>query len=118
MKKESKYYLIDKKPWGFEKIFTKNKKTSVKILNIKPGKRNSLQMHKNRSEFWYIMDNPIKAVIGNKIYLLKKGDSITINKKYKHRIMGLEKPAQILEISFGKFDEKDIKRFEDDFGRA
>jgi hypothetical protein len=32
-------------------------------------------------------------------------------------MIGLGKPARILEIAFGKFNEKDIKRLEDDFGR-
>ena len=35
-----------------------------------------------------------------------------------HRIEGLSKEAHVLEISFGKFDEKDIVRVEDDFGRS
>ncbi|MEM3113138.1 MAG: mannose-6-phosphate isomerase [Candidatus Pacearchaeota archaeon] len=110
--------LIDRRPWGYEEIFTKNKKTSVKILHIKPKKRNSLQLHKNRTEFLYLLDNPIKAVIGTKTLKLKKGKAIWIKKGVKHRLIGMDKEARILEISFGKFYEKDIKRLEDDFGRV
>ena len=29
-----------------------------------------------------------------------------------------DKPVNVLEISFGKFNDEDIKRLEDDFGRA
>lgn len=108
---------IDKRPWGYEEIFTINKETSVKILVINPKKRNSLQTHKNRSERWYALDNSFKAVVGNKTITIKKGDTVVIKRNMKHRIIGLSKPARILEISFGKFNEKDIKRIEDDFGR-
>jgi len=118
MKKELKHHLIDKRPWGFEEWLTKNEKTTVKILNIKPKKRNSLQTHKNRKEYLYFLDNPAKIILNNKTIKMKKGNSIIINKGDKHRIIGLTKPARILEISFGDFKETDILRIEDDYGRV
>tara|TARA_Y100000310_G_scaffold327843_1_gene394819 strand:+ start:8758 stop:9102 length:345 start_codon:yes stop_codon:yes gene_type:complete len=108
---------IDKRPWGFEEVFTMNEKTTVKILNIYPKKRNSLQTHKNREEFWYALDNSFKATIGNKIITMKRGDTAFVKKGAKHRYTGLLKPARLLEIGFGKFSKLDIKRLEDDFGR-
>tara|TARA_Y100000310_G_scaffold23441_1_gene22507 strand:+ start:466 stop:822 length:357 start_codon:yes stop_codon:yes gene_type:complete len=117
MKKKLKNHLLDKRPWGNFEQFTLNEKTTVKILNIKPKKRNSLQTHKHREEFWYALDNSFKATIGNRTFTVKKGDKIKLPKNTKHRITGLSKPARILEISFGNFKESDIKRLEDDFGR-
>ena len=118
MKKKLKNYLIDIRPWGFEEILTKNEKTTVKILNIRPKKRNSLQTHKNRSEFWQILENNAKLTIGKKVIKAKPGDTFFIKKKELHRIQALDKQVKILEISFGKFNEKDIERKEDDFGRV
>jgi len=48
---------------------------------------------------------------------LKKGEIIFIPKQTKHRLSS-ETNTRILEISFGKFDETDITRYEDDFGRT
>jgi len=107
-----------KKPWGGFKQFTLNEKSTVKILTIKPGKRFSLQTHNNRKEFWKFLDNPAIVTIGKKKRRVKKGDEIIIGKKTAHRIQALGKEVNVLEISLGNFNEKDIKRLEDDFGRA
>ena len=117
MKKRLKNHLLDKRPWGQFEQFTLNEKTTVKIITVKPKKRLSLQTHKNREEFWYFLDNPAKVTIGNKSYKVKAGDSVKIKKEQAHRVEGLKKTARFLEIAFGNFNETDIERLEDDFGR-
>jgi len=117
MKKRLKNYDSEKRPWGGFERFTLNEKTTVKVLTIKPKKRLSLQYHKYRSEFWRVLDGPVKVTVGDKIFTLKKGEEITVPKGAKHRIEGLSKPARVLEISFGKFIERDDIRLEDDYGR-
>ena len=109
---------IDNKPWGREEIFVVNKKVSVKIINVDKRKRLSLQKHKYRNEFWRFLDNDVKVTLGNKIIKARKGDELFIKKGTLHRIEGLSKDANILEISFGNFNENDIERIEDDFGRV
>ena len=118
MKKGLKHHLIDKRPWGMFEQFTLNEKSTVKIITVNPNKKLSLQTHKNRKEYWYFLDNPAKIILNNKTIKMKKGSSIIINKGDKHRIIGLTKPARILEISFGDFKETDILRIEDDYGRV
>ena len=108
----------DKRPWGNFEQFTLNETSTVKILTIKRGMRTSLQKHKRRKEFWKALDTPVKVTIGKKTFKIKKDDEALIKKGQLHRFHGLGKDARVLEISFGKFDEKDIKRTEDDFGRA
>lgn len=107
-----------KKPWGGFRQFTLNEKSTVKILTINSKQAFSLQLHKNRKEFWHFLDNPAKVTIGNKIIKVKKGDEIMVRKNQKHRIEAIGKPVSVLEISFGKFDENDIRRLEDKYGRA
>lgn len=41
-----------------------------------------------------------------------------VQPKTNHRLEALAGGVSFLEISFGKFDEKDEVRVEDDFGRA
>lgn len=112
-----KKYLTEKRPWGGFERFTLNEKTTVKILTIKPKQKFSLQYHKNRKEFWKFLDNPAKITLGKKTFKAKKGDEFLVPKKTNHRIEAYSKPVRVLEISFDKFDEKDIVRLEDKYGR-
>ena len=108
---------VKKRPWGGFERFTLNEISTVKILTIKPKQKLSLQYHNKRREFWKFLDNPAKLTIGKKTFRVKKGDEIFIPIKTNHRIEAYSKPVKVLEISLGKFDEKDIKRIEDKYGR-
>jgi len=105
------------KPWGLFEEYTTNEKTTVKVITVRKGGLLSLQAHKNRAEMWIALDTGLTAIVGGKQKKLKKGELIIIPKRVKHRIKASKK-ARFLEISFGKFDEKDIIRFEDKYGRA
>ncbi len=109
--------IYDKRPWGLEEILTLNEPATVKILTINPGQRSSLQYHNHRKEFWKIIEGEAVFEIDGKKIDVKIGDKVDIDNKITHRLTGKEKPAKILEISFGEFDENDIVRIEDDYGR-
>lgn len=108
----------EKRPWGGFERFTLNKISTVKILTIKPRQKFSLQYHKHREEFWRFLDNSAKVTIGKRTFTAKKNREIFIPKKTLHRIEALSKPVNVLEISFGKFNEKDVVRVEDFYGRS
>lgn len=104
------------KPWGYFERFSENQTSTVKIITVLPKKRTSLQYHEHRSEKWFVISgngyvwNPEKNPV-------QPGDEIEIPKNTIHRIEA-NTELKILEISFGDFDENDIKRIEDDFGRV
>ncbi len=108
---------ISKRPWGVEEIFPTEGLAKVKLLVIKPHKRFSLQRHKHRKEFWKFLDNPAKVTVGKKTFKVKKDDEVLIPYKTAHRIEAYSNKVTVLEISFGKFDEHDEIRLEDDYGR-
>lgn len=114
----SKKIYTEKRPWGSFTGYALNEKCTVKIITVKPNQELSLQSHKRRSELWVALDSGLKAQLNNKIVSLKRGQSITIPKRAKHRLSAGKKAGRVLEISFGYFDEKDEKRFEDKYGRA
>jgi mannose-6-phosphate isomerase len=91
----------------------------VKILTINPGARTSLQSHNHRKEFWVALDKGLQVQIGKRKISLRKGSSIFVRRGEKHRLscMGRSR-VRLLEISFGDFSEKDIVRYEDDYGRG
>ena len=107
---------IVKKPWGDEKHFILNKKCSVKILSVKPKGILSLQKHKKRKEFWYFLTEGY-VQLGNKKKKIRKGKIIQVKKNQAHRIFAKTKRVNVLEISYGNFNEKDIIRIEDVYGR-
>jgi mannose-6-phosphate isomerase-like protein (cupin superfamily) len=105
-----------KRPWGDFKQFVLNKKCTVKILSVKPNAMLSLQKHKKRKEIWYFL-TPGYVQLGNKKKKIKKGEIIKIKEQQAHRLFAKNKKVEVLEISFGKFDEKDEIRLEDKYGR-
>ncbi|KKQ19545.1 MAG: Mannose-6-phosphate isomerase, type II [Candidatus Nomurabacteria bacterium GW2011_GWA1_37_20] len=110
--------LIVKKPWGQFDQFTYNELSTVKVISINSDSELSLQYHKNRSEFWRILSGHPIVTIGEKEMKALPGDEFTIAKEELHRIRAEDGATQFLEISFGKFDENDIIRLEDKYGRA
>jgi len=105
------------RPWGSFEKFVQNKLCTVKFLNIKKGGVLSLQSHKYRSEYWRVISGNPKVNIGNVNRVAKPGESFFVKKGQKHRLSAPKNNVKILEISFGKFNENDIKRFEDIYNR-
>lgn len=110
-------FYTENRPWGSFKQFIKNEKSTVKILFVNPNERLSLQYHNHRKEFWRVIAGDPQIQIGDKIITTKIGDEFEIPEKTNHRIIGGKEKAEILEISFGEFDENDIVRLEDQYGR-
>lgn len=108
----------EKRPWGKFEQFTHNEKSTVKIITVNPKQRLSLQYHKKRKEFWRFLDNPAKVTIGKKTIRVKKGQEVVIPKKTLHTVEAFNKPVRFLEIAFGNFDEDDIVRIKDIYGRV
>lgn len=106
------------KPWGGFDQFTLNEQTTVKILTVNPGESLSLQSHAHRSEWWIVLDTNMAVEIDGQRSTVNKGEDIFIPQGAKHRAIGLDAPCRWLEIAFGTFDENDITRFEDKYGRA
>ena len=110
--------LIVKKPWGQFEQFTHNEATTVKILSVNPGGSLSLQKHDHRSEFWRVLSGHPIITIGEKVVTANPGDEFMIEKLQSHRLAAKDDAIQILEIAYGNFDEEDITRLEDNYGRA
>lgn len=105
------------RPWGNFRQFCLNTKVTVKILTVKPNSILSLQYHNHRSEFWRIVKGSGIVVKAQKEIPAQEGDEFFIPQGEAHRLKTLENEMQVLEISFGDFDENDIIRLEDNYGR-
>ena len=105
----------EERPWGDFVEFIKNSPATVKIITVKNGEQLSLQKHKNRDEFWHIIAGTGSVQIGNHAVNVKPGQDYFAPRNTNHRFTG---PLTVLEISLGEFDENDIERIEDKYGRA
>jgi len=110
-----------KRPWGGFIKFIDNKPCTVKILQVKKEEGLSLQMHRLREEFWYVVSGKIRVTKGRNLKFLQKkclkeGEYVKIPKKFLHQIEGIRN-SKVLEISTGEFVENDEIRIKDRYGR-
>ena len=108
----------ENRPWGNFERFTLNEKTTVKIVTVNAGESISLQTHEHRDEFWRVLKGSGVIRIGEIDNGAKEGDTFFSPRHSKHRVLGGPEGLTFLEIAFGDFDEHDIKRLEDRYGRA
>ena len=110
---------FEERPWGNYTVLKSDSTFQVKKLVVHPGKRLSLQSHKFRAEHWYIVSGQGLAQLDGEEIVLKAGDSIDVPIEAKHRISCIsEMELVFIEVQTGSsFDESDITRFDDDFGR-
>jgi mannose-6-phosphate isomerase-like protein (cupin superfamily) len=106
------------RPWGRFEKFHENKSCTVKLIYVNANSRLSLQYHKKRSEFWKVIKGTAVVEIDKKTIVLKEGETTTIPRQAKHRVLALKSDCIILEIAYGRFDENDIVRLEDDYQRV
>jgi len=110
--------IKDIRPWGNFVEYTHNEISTVKILTVLPNQELSLQFHSHRKEFWKIIKGNPHVVIGDSEIPAKTGDEFEISEGIKHQIKAIDDEVEVLEISFGDFDENDIVRIKDKYGRA
>lgn len=109
--------VTTKRPWGSFTRFTNNELSTVKLLFVNKGESLSLQYHNKREEFWrVILGNP-EITIGDEIFKANVGDEFNVPVLAKHRISAPDGDVTVLEVSKGEFDEDDIVRLEDKYGR-
>jgi mannose-6-phosphate isomerase-like protein (cupin superfamily) len=106
------------RPWGSFQQLTHNSLSTVKIHKIKPGQENSWQSHTKRSEFWHIVSGSGIIRVEDKEYNVVPGDEYSAPVGAKHRWIAGPEGMVLIEVATGDFDEKDIIRYEDDYGRA
>lgn len=111
-------YDKEDRPWGGFERFTLNEPSTVKIIMVSPGEAFSLQQHTRRTEFWRVLKGSGKVTIGEDERKAAEGDMFRVAEGEKHRAEAGPEGLTLLEIAFGTFDENDIARLEDKYGRA
>ncbi len=107
------------RPWGFYISIAQESTWQVKMIQVKPNGKLSLQMHHHRSEHWVIVKGRAKVELESKIEFLNENQSVYIPLGSKHRLTNPGKiPLILIEVQSGSYvGEDDIVRFEDKYGR-
>lgn len=107
------------KPWGRFEQYTHNLPCTVKIITVAPGGILSSQYHDKRDELWVALDPGAMVEMDEKVSRPEPGEKLFIPRGTVHRLSaeGAER-VRVLEISFGEFDEDDIVRLDDVYGRV
>ena len=120
----------DERPWGEELWLSRDSGTPamVKVITVNPGEALSLQYHHKRDEFWQIISGDGRAEVGPSGQAaaegslaetaLKPGTTVFVPRETRHRVIGGRERLVFIELSFGDFDEADIVRLADKYGRT
>ena len=107
-----------KKPWGYYIDLERTFFRVVKRIHVSPNQKLSLQKHKNRSEFWYVISGTGRVTLDNYTFPAKSQNHFHIPPEMVHRVEAGPDGIMFLEVQQGECDERDIIRIEDDYGRV
>lgn len=117
--KEVEHNMVGYRPWGMYEVLVDDDNHKVKKIIVYPGAKLSLQSHKRRAEHWVVVKGTAKVVNGENLLTLHENESTYISAHAKHQLSnpGTEN-LEIIEVQTGDyFEEDDIFRYEDVYGR-
>ena len=121
--KNATEYLVHRtmyRPWGNYTLLEHGPGFKIKIIEVKPGARLSLQMHHHRSEHWVVISGTATVTRGEEVFNVHINESTFIPPSTVHRLENPGMiPLKIIEVQNGEYlEEDDIVRTEDDYARS
>jgi mannose-1-phosphate guanylyltransferase len=112
-------HLTGHRPWGTYIVLEDSLGYKIKRIEVKPGKRLSLQKHFHRNEHWIVISGTATVTVGNETKLIRSNESTYIKMGEIHRLENQGKiPIVLIEVQVGEYTcEDDIIRIDDDFKR-
>jgi mannose-6-phosphate isomerase len=109
------------KPWGYELIWALTDRYCGKVLFVRAGESLSLQFHREKDEWWYVLEGraalelgaPGQTVLNSEI--VGPGAAFHFEPGTVHRVTAVE-DTRILEVSTPQLE--DVVRLEDRYGRV
>lgn len=113
-------HLTCHRPWGTYTVLEELAGYKIKRIEVKPGKRLSLQKHFHRNEHWIVVSGTATVTVGKEIRLVRPNESTYIKMGEIHRLENEGKiPVVLIEAQVGEYTgEDDIVRIDDDFKRS
>ena len=112
-------HLTGYRPWGTYTVLEDTSGYKIKRIEVKPGKRLSLQKHFHRNEHWIVVSGTATVTVGETTQLVRPNESTYIKMGDLHRLSNEGKiPVVLIEAQVGEYTgEDDIVRVCDDFKR-
>ena len=112
-------HLQTHRPWGTYTVLEDTPGYKIKRIEVKPGKRLSLQKHFHRNEHWIVVSGTATVSVGDTTKLIRPNESTYIKMGEVHRLANEGKiPVVLIEAQVGEYTgEDDIVRIDDDFKR-
>ncbi len=112
-------HLTGYRPWGTYTVLEDSTGYKIKRIEVKQGKRLSLQKHFHRNEHWIVLSGCATVTIEDRVFTVSPNESTYIKAGDVHRLENKGKlPLVIIEVQVGEYTgEDDIVRLEDDFKR-
>jgi mannose-1-phosphate guanylyltransferase len=112
-------HLTGHRPWGTYTVLEDTPGYKIKRIEVKPGKRLSLQKHYHRNEHWTVVSGTATVTVGDTTKYVRPNESTYIKMGEVHRLENEGKiPVIMIEVQVGEYTgEDDIVRIEDDFKR-
>jgi len=116
---EYKFHTSVIRPWGSYTVISEGNGYSIRVINVMPDKRLSLQRHYHRNEHWVVVSGIAEVVRDDETFFLRENESTYISKTTRHRLGNPGKiPLEIIEVQQGEYlSDDDVERLEDDYGR-
>ncbi|WP_428739667.1 mannose-1-phosphate guanylyltransferase/mannose-6-phosphate isomerase [Sulfurimonas sp.] len=113
-------HLTGHRPWGTYTVLEDSVGYKIKRIEVKPGKRLSLQKHFHRNEHWIVVSGTATVTVGDTKQYIRPNESTYIKMGELHRLENEGKiPVVLIEAQVGEYtDEDDIVRIDDDFKRV
>lgn len=112
-------HLTAHRPWGTYTVLEDTSGYKIKRIEVKPGKRLSLQKHFHRNEHWIVVSGTATVTVGDETRLVRPNESTYIRMGEVHRLTNEGVISVVLiEAQVGEYTgEDDIMRIQDDFKR-
>ena len=112
-------HLTGHRPWGTYTVLEESEGYKIKRIEVKPGKRLSLQKHYHRNEHWIVISGTATVTVGETKKYVRPNESTYIKMGELHRLENEGKiPVVLIEAQVGEYTgEDDIVRVSDDFKR-
>ncbi|MGL1890208.1 MAG: mannose-1-phosphate guanylyltransferase/mannose-6-phosphate isomerase [Spirochaetaceae bacterium] len=96
------------RPWGNYSVLQDEPTYKVKRLEVKPGKKLSLQYHQKRQEHWTVVEGLARVILDDEILNLSRNEAVYIPTGSKHRLENIgQVPLIIIETQIGTYFGED-----------
>lgn len=107
------------RPWGSYQNLFEAAGFLVKLIEVAPRHRLSLQRHFKREEFWIVVSGEGVFELDGIERAISAGAMLRVGVTQTHRVGNRgDAPLVILELQKGECREDDIERLADDYRRA